>query len=325
MVRGSRLAARPLAALLATALLLATGLAAGPAAANQLGTYKGNGTTGRNHIPEFEAWLGREIPRALDFVAIGNSWSSVISDAIYVAHSWDGGRWKLTISLPMLPADGHSTLQQGAKGAYNSYFKQIAGTLVAHGLGASVIRMGWEFNGNWFPWAANKCPSCFVQFWRQIVTTMRAVPGAQFHFDWCADLGYNSIASDTVYPGDAYVDLIGLDVYNQSWNRSITTPQARWANLVNQSFGLKWQANFAGAHHKWISFPEWATGIWSNAPGVGGGDDPYFIQQMYNWMSGHSVGYHNYFDIQGTFRSALSNNQYPKAGALFRRLFGPGT
>jgi hypothetical protein len=37
---------------------------------------------------------------------------------------------------------------------------------------------------------------------------MRAVPGAQFHLDWCADLGYHSLPADTACPGDAYVDLI---------------------------------------------------------------------------------------------------------------------
>jgi hypothetical protein len=322
MIGRSGRAARLLAALLVTGTLLVAGLAAGPAAANALGTYKGNGSTGRANIPQFESWLGRKITRALDFVAYG-SWTNMVSSAVFVAHSWDGGRWKLSISLPMLPADGKSTLKEGATGAYNTYFKQIAATLVAHGLGNSVIRLGWEFNGDWFPWSAYKCPTCFVQFWRQIVTTMRAVPGAQFHFDWCLDVGYNMIASDTVYPGDAYVDLIGLDVYNQSWDRSVTTPEGRWSRLMNQNFGLKWQATFAATHRKWISFPEWATGVWSNAPGVGGGDDPYFIQQMSDWMKAHNVGYNNYFDVQGTFKSQLSNNQYPKAGALFRKLFLP--
>jgi beta-mannanase len=63
------------------------------------------------------------------------------------------------------------------------------------------------------------------------------------------------IAADKVYPGDAYVDLIGLDVYNQSPDLDIT-PQGRWSYLMNQSFGLKWHANFGGGHRKWISFPE---------------------------------------------------------------------
>jgi hypothetical protein len=307
-------------ALLAMCALIGASLAASPGWANQLGTYKGNGATGRANIPGFESWLGRRIVRALDFVAYG-SWANLLSDAVYVAHSWDGSRWKLTVSVPMLPADGHSTLQAGATGAYNTYFKQIAGTLIAHGQADAVIRLGWEFNGNWYPWSAYRCSSCFVQLWRQIVTAMRAMPGARFQFDWCPILGQSIYPPDVVYPGDAYVDLVGLDVYNQSWDRSITTPQGRWSHLMYQKFGLKWQADFAAAHHKWISFPEWGTGVWVNAPGVGGGDDPYFIQQMYNWMGVHKVGYNIYFDIQGTFRSQLSNNQYPKAGAMFRALF----
>jgi hypothetical protein len=317
-----RLCARLLAALFATGMVLAGGTAR-PAAANQLGTYEGNGTTGRAHIPDFETWLGRPLSRALDFVSYGSSWSNLVSSAVYVANAWDGSRWRLSISVPMLPADGHSSLSQGATGAYNTYFKQIATTLVGHGLGASIIRLGWEFNGSWYPWAAYRCPTCFVQFWQQIVTTMRAVPGAQFKFDWCPDIGYQMTAADKVYPGDAYVDVIGLDVYNQSPDPTMT-PQARWSYLMNQNFGLKWQAAFAGGHHKYLSFPEWATGVWTGKPGIGGGDDPYFIQQMHDWMKSQwNFSYHNYFDVNGSYKGKISTDQYPNAGALFRTLFLP--
>jgi hypothetical protein len=41
-----------------------------------------------------------------------------------------------------------------------------------------------------------------------------------------------------------------------------------------------------------MSFPEWGLG-WTDSPvgsgAVGGGDNPYFVNQMANWISTHNV------------------------------------
>ena len=110
------------------------------------------------------------------------------------------------------------SLGQGAAGAYNSYFLQLAQDMVAGGQGSSVIRPGWEFNGGWFSWAANGQAAAFVGFWQQIVNTMRSVPGQDFTFEWnptAGDEGVGNLAN--YYPGNAYVDYIGLDLYDQAW------------------------------------------------------------------------------------------------------------
>jgi hypothetical protein len=315
------LARRGAFALACVALCLA--LLTGGASANELGTYKGGGTVGRDRVPNFESWLGERVPRALDFTT-RDTWSSVLNSATYVGQSWAGSRWRLTVSIPMIPGDGVSTLSKAASGTYNANFRKIASSLISHGYGNAVIRLGWEFNGNWYPWGAAKCPTCFIQAWRQIVTSMRSVSGAAFKFDWCLSIGTNSIAAEKAYPGDAYVDIIGMDIYNQTWNSSTQTPTARWSWNLTQGHGLNWLASFSAAHHKPVSFPEWATGIRVGYPGVGGGDDPYFIQKMHDWMAAHNVAYSNYWDYNAPdFKAQLSNNQFPKAAAKFKALFGP--
>jgi hypothetical protein len=319
------LGARLARAITLSLALAAGGLAAGPAGAAELGTYKGNGLPGRDAMPRFESWLGREIPHALDFFA-NTTWSDIVSEGAWVTQSWRGQRWSMTFSIPMLPNDWTISLADGQNGQFNGYFRLIARDLVAKGFGSAIIRLGWEFNGGWYRWAAAQCPSCYAGYWQQIVTTMRAVPGASFRFDWTMALGHQQVPAEKAYPGDDYVDIIGVDVYNDCWDRSLWTPTKRWANLVNQDHGLQWHADFAAAHHKPISFPEWGTGVRPGYPGVGGGDDPYFIEQMHNWIQSHNVAYHDYWDYQaGDYRTQLSNNQYPNAGAAFRRLFGPGS
>jgi hypothetical protein len=71
-----------------------------------------------------------------------------------------------------------------------------------------------------------------------------------------------------------------------------------------------------------MSFPEWGTG--TRPDGHGGGDDPYFIQQMASWIASANVLYHDYWDYPASdYNAKLSDNHQPNAGAMFRQLFGP--
>src|ERR1700679_3330511 len=106
-------------------------------------------------------------------------------------------------------------LTQGARGDFAHCFRTVAANMVRAGFPVSVIRFGWEFNGNWFPWAAQGCASAYVKYSDNIVTTMRAAPGTHFTFQWNpprGDLGVGNLAQ--YYPGNNDVDDIGLDVYD---------------------------------------------------------------------------------------------------------------
>ena len=41
-----------------------------------------------------------------------------------------------------------------------------------YGFADATIRLGWEFNGNWFAWAASNDPAAFITYWQRIVTAM---------------------------------------------------------------------------------------------------------------------------------------------------------
>lgn len=82
------------------------------------------------------------------------------------------------------------------------------------------MRPGWEFNGGWYAWAAKGNAKEFAEYWRQIVTTMRAVPGAKgLTFCWNPTLGDQDFPADEAWPGDKYVDYVGVDVYDECWNK----------------------------------------------------------------------------------------------------------
>jgi Glycosyl hydrolase family 26 len=199
--------------------------------------------------------------------------------------------------VPMLPSGNHSTfgppadgasLARGAAGRYNRHFVLLAERLVAGGQGSSIIRLGWEFNGNWMSWAAKGQARNFVRYWRQIVDSMRSVPGANFQFEWNpdrGDLGVGNLAN--FYPGNAWVDIVGLDVYDCEWGH-YPGPQAEWQHMVSEPYGLDWLASFGASHNKPLAFPEWGLG-WTSGGMVGGGDNAYFVQQMAAWIATHDV------------------------------------
>ena len=89
---------------------------------------------------------------------------------------------------------------------------------------------------------------------------MRAVPGSHFTFEWNptrGDLAVGDLAN--YYPGDAYVDYVGLDVYDVE-SQVYPGAKAEFSHMQTQAFGLDWLSSFAVTHHKQIVLPEWGLG-----------------------------------------------------------------
>jgi len=273
----------------------------------------------------FATWRGSSIQTATDFVP-EDTWANIENPA------WDIWAWGLApaiqpvFSEPMFPDSGGS-LAEAASGVDNAHWATLAGNLVAGGLGNSVIRLGWEFNGTWYSWSANTpaAAATYAQAWRQIVTAMRSVPGAHFTFDWCPTIASSGINPALAYPGNAYVDYIGEDVYDWS-SAANQTPAARWNNLVNSKYGLAWQANFAAAHGKPLSFPEWGEVQDLVNTSMSGGDDVVFMQNMHDWFASHNTAFEDYFNSDsystGVFYGiTTATTQFPNSRNLYQKLF----
>ncbi len=295
-----------------------------------LGAYPGAGNMTR--LGSFEQRLSRNLARGHDYLN-KSSWSAMV-DVGWMANRWKNAGYanKMVFTVPMLPdtvAKGYGPLASGAAGEFNSHFRTLAQRLVSHGLGRAVLRIGPEFNGDWFRWTMNVTNGAadFAAYWREIVRTMRAVPGAHFKFDWAANAGSKWIgpgqqleAADA-WPGVDYVDYVGLDVYDQSWGAWAADPAARWNEFVNQHNGMAWHAAFAAAKGKPMTFPEW--GLVDRPDGHGGGDNPYFLEKMHYWIATHNVAYHLYFeDSDPNAQYAVFSGRFPAAARTFVRLFG---
>jgi len=310
--------------LLAVLLLAAfTNAVTGPAQVGSarsvdIGVYVGAGN--KDGVAAYSQWLGRDVTRVLDYIP-GRSWDD-ITNFTWLPDQWAHTKYNVVYSVPMLPDNGAS-LATGATGAYDDYFRRMAQMFVAHGQGNAVLRIGWEFNGSWFRWSADGQPATFAAYWRHIVDAIRSVPGANFTFDWCPNLNTSGWNVEAAYPGDNYVDYVGLDLYDSGWEADFHNPDVRWNDMLHGTNGLEWQAAFGAAHHKPLTYPEW--GVIDRPDGHGGGDSPSFIQHMHDWIIGHDVAYALYFEMNtdGGDHVALMDGQFPNSAATMRQAFGP--
>ncbi len=292
---------------------------------------------------EFTAYVGQGNPSGLDQLssllgykitvasdALGQRDWSGITDDDSVIDRWKNSGYRMIWSVPMLPETEGVSLAVGASGAYNAHFEQLARNLVAAGMGDSYLRLGWEFNQNKYPWYPAGQPANFVAYWRQIVTTMRAVPGADFSFVWNPSRGDNGPKDRAMgnlanyYPGDDYVNIIGMDVYDTAWNH-YPGETAEFHTMLTQTWGLDWLADFGAEHKKPLAIPELGLGPFGPSAGnglpftgngnIGGGDDPAFISDMFDWIAHHDVAFVSFWDYQN---SSIQNGANPESEAALR-------
>lgn len=306
------------------------------AAARMLGVY--TGAANPSGAASFAATTGTTVSVVEDYLP-GGSWSTIDGSGgslAWMFDAWRGSGYRLVLGVPMFDNSGTDTLAQGAAGAYDQYFVTLAQTLVAAGQGNAILRIGQEFTGSWNPWRVTDATDAanYAAYYRNIVTSMRSVPGQALSFIWEGadpqDGSYpGAYTAEDAYPGDAYVDYIGTDVYDQSWNDGCGIPfnntvtaaesQCNWTTGILP--GLNRVAAFATAHDKPVAFPEWGLAIRGDGHGLG--DDPVFVQDMASWMASNNVALALYFDFDVSGQmDAITDGQFPNALAAFRAAFG---
>ncbi|MEU9144974.1 glycosyl hydrolase [Streptomyces sp. NPDC048349] len=319
------------AALLVTGGALATSPQDGPGGDSAdtevaVGAYLHYATPGVEKMQELSRWLGGTELRAGHTYLPGDTWAN-IEGAPDSLRSW--AQWRnesadrlFVLNVPMLERneagvpDGEvaELLRAGARGEYDHHFRQLAERLVGLGVPDTVIVLGWEMNGFNYTHRCRPDPENWKGYWRRIVAAMRSVEGQQFRFDFAPNRGSDNIPWTTCYPGDDVVDIIGMDSYDQE-------PGRTFDEQVTQPYGLQHQVDFAKAHGKRISYPEW--GLFRH------GDNPEYMQGMLAWIAEHEPLYHSITDYcpHGVWQCS----QNPRSAQVFREFLsarqgrgGPG-
>ncbi|TFV61219.1 UNVERIFIED_ORG: hypothetical protein E4P37_19165 [Bacillus sp. AZ43] len=224
----------------------------------------------------------------------------------------------------MIPeGDGGATIDGCASGAYDDRWRQFGRHLAAAGMAdETIVRLGWEFNGDWYKWSAHD-PAVWAECWRQIVGAAEE-SAPELRWDWTVNRGAGQSVRDArdAYPGDAYVDVVGVDSYDMYPG---VRSEADWNQHYAGEFGLRFWADFAEQHGKPLSVPEWGVYPGTMHAGNNGGDNSLYIRKMVEFFRsmGPDLAYEAYFNDKGNYYagSLWGPTRVPQAAAAYRGLY----
>ncbi|MFD9409081.1 glycosyl hydrolase [Streptomyces sp. NPDC059989] len=283
-----------------------------------MGAYLDYGPPGVARIPYLSRWLGGKEIRVGHTYLPGDRWGGIEGNVDFLE---DWAEWRrarddrmFVLNVPMQARNEGRVpdyqvarlIGAGAAGHYDRHFRKLAERLVSLGIPDTVIVLGWEMNGVTYTHRCGPDPENWKAYWRRIVNTMRAVPGQKFKFDFAPNRGKDAIGWTKCYPGDDVVDIIGMDSYDQAPGRSFD-------DQIDQPYGLQKHVDFAKAHGKPISYPEW--GLFRR------GDNPEYVRRMLKWIAQHKPIYHTITDYcpHGVWQC----KENPESSRVFRAALVP--
>lgn len=133
-------------------------------------------------------------------------------------------------------------LKQIANGYYDDDIKRWARELRDNGRPV-ILRPLHEFNGDWYPWGVYTKKNSiddFIPAWRHIVYIFDTEGADNVQFELCYNRktwgnGSKDHTFATFYPGDNYVDIVGIDGFNRphTWSTFDDIYREPYNQLVN--------------------------------------------------------------------------------------------
>ena len=163
----------------------------------------------------------------------------MIDNRFYSFEDWinDRTRWDIAQhKIPLITWEPHEPLDEIIAGTHDATFHLRAKG--ARDLGVQIyLRWGHEMNGNWYSWsgamngAASGGAAKYIAAYHHVHDLFVADGATNVIWVWCplvADVPNESWNHWTnYYPGDDYVDWVGLDAYN--WGTS--APCCTWQSF----------------------------------------------------------------------------------------------
>jgi hypothetical protein len=144
------------------------------------------------------------------------------------------------------PEQSDYALKKIIRGKHDAYIRQWAKAAAAWGK-PFLLRFAHEMNGDWTSWSPGvneykpnnyNTSSEFVAAWRRVHGIFRKVGATNAKWVWSPVAHYEGATPfKKVYPGNAYVDWVGISGYN--WGD--TQPWSRWqsfSEIFEESYGI---------------------------------------------------------------------------------------
>jgi len=126
--------------------------------------------------------------------------------------SWEPGSYRAG------PGPKYS-LESIVAGHWDTYIRAFARSLASYHRPV-FLRFAHEMNGDWDQWSGQ--PAEYVAAWRHIHNLFAEEGATYVKWVWCPNVNWDGFHPfEAYYPGDAYVDWLGLDGYNRprtGWN-----------------------------------------------------------------------------------------------------------
>lgn len=163
----------------------------------------------------FERHAGKKVA----IVNQGQSW------AAFDKEEMDATNARGAIPLVTMGLGSGVTLAEVAAGGQDAAIKKWAQEAKAWGH-PFFFGPWWEMNGAWYPWG--RSPD-FVAAWRHFHDVVVTAGATNVTWTWITNAIWSDPESDPTqyYPGDAYVDWVGIDSYN--WGLGPAQPD-QWRN-----------------------------------------------------------------------------------------------
>lgn len=225
---------QPLPALVLGSCLLAVLLAlclpaAAPAAGGQaepqrqvgLGAYIPHATYEPARIDAFSRAVGRD-PIILSSY---KPWTEPPLQPSELNTVWEHGAVPMVTWEPWSwEGDQKFPLRAIAAGRYDGYIRRAARVAKAWGH-PILLRFAHEMNGTWYPWSVDRpgnSPAIYKRVWRHLVRLFRSEGADNVEWVWAVNVDNGSHSFTGDYPGDRWVDWVGLDGFNWAshgeWN-----------------------------------------------------------------------------------------------------------
>jgi hypothetical protein len=279
----------------------AAGVWPGP---NGLSGVNGDPVLDTAHVEAFCTARGRPC-RVAHTYTDRTSYSAMTSGTAWTFANFTTFPGALVISQGLVPTGGEGEMAGCASGEFDARWRDFGTLMTDQGRADSVVRLGWEFNESTMPWRGLDAAT-YVACFRHAATAIRAT-APKVLIDWTINAHHTPRTlcggvSTNCYPGDAYVDIIGIDNYDHyPWSPTKTA----FDRTADRPEGLNWLYAFARAHGKPFSVGEWGVVPTGDATH----DNPGFITWMHSWFAAHAphLAYEAYFTDcdPGGVRSSL--------------------
>jgi hypothetical protein len=290
-----------------------------------------SGTDGlsRTFADAFGAWRGR--PTTSNWINVHwVTWDWMTNPGFYSTLDgtnpvkvWDlyaGWSGVMVLSMSMAGSSNDSSYDQRmrecANGDFDGYWNTFAQNAANAGRSGNdtVVSLAHEFNGTWFKWNPGTVGlDVWKSCWRHVYSAIHAKSSLRVAWVFSASSNttkggdYSVNTAWDAYPGDDYVDIVGINRYDfRSLSSNTTT---NWRDTCNNTQDICYAANYARQHGKPIGVPEWSM----DRGQYGWGDLPAFVTMMFNFFKDNAdiLAFENNFNNGGSG----DWNFYPENGS----------